>query len=151
MANREVFSVDGLGAMISELDKIEKEVEQKIDRVLVKLAEKVIADAKKLAPLDSGDLEAALIVGQVTTMIRSKFIDFGTSPEVDEYATVQHEGFRKLKKGENKGKVVYMSPGVKTESKGPYKGYLPGKKYLENAIKINEKLIIEELTAALRF
>ncbi|MBO1515052.1 HK97 gp10 family phage protein [Metabacillus bambusae] len=147
MANREVFSVEGIGAMISELDKIEREVDQKIDRVLIKLAQKVITDAKKLAPLDSGDLEAALIVGEVRNMLKSKFIDFGTSPEVDDYAMVQHEGFRKTKTG----KVVYMSPGPKTDSKGAYKGYMPGKKYLENAIKINEKLIIEELTAALRF
>lgn len=147
MANREIFSVEGIGAMISELDKIEREVDQKIDRVLIKLAEKVIADAKKLVPLDSGDLESALIIGVVKNMIKSKFIDFGTSPEVDEYATVQHEGFRKTKEG----KVIYMSPGPKTQSKSAYKGYIPGKKFLENAIKLNEKLIIEELTAALRF
>lgn len=142
-----VFEVDGIGAMIKELDRIEQEFEKRIDRVLTNLAHKVIFDAKKLAPIDTGDLEAALIVGEVKKMIGQMYIDFGVSPEVDDYATVQHEGFRKTKTG----KVVYMSPGPKTESKGPHKGYLPGKKYLENAIKINEKLIIQELTAALKF
>lgn len=147
MASREVFSIDGLGAMIDRLDLIEKEIDQRIDRVLTKLAQKVIEDAKKLAPIDSGDLEAALIVGIVKTMIKSKYIDFGVSPEVDDYAMVQHEGFRKTKTG----KVVYMSPGEKTSSKGAYKGYMPGKKYLENAITINERLIIAELRKALSF
>ncbi|MFE5278816.1 hypothetical protein ACFQ9F_31305, partial [Bacillus cereus] len=90
---------------------------------------------------------SALTVGVVKTMIRSKYIDFGVSPEVGAYATVQHEGFRKTKSG----RVVYMSPGPKTASKPGYKGYSPGKKYLENAIKINESLIIEELRNALRF
>lgn len=147
MASREIFSVEGIGAMINRLDQIEREMEQRIDRVLTRLAQKVIEDAKKLAPLDSGDLEAALIVSEVKTMIRSKYIDFGVSPEVDDYATVQHEGFRKTKTG----KVVYMSPGPKTVSKGTQKGYMPGKKYLENAIKINERLIIQELRNALKF
>jgi HK97 gp10 family phage protein len=147
MDSREVFSLEGIGAAIAALDRIEKEVEEKIDKALEKLAKKVIFDAKKLAPIDSGDLEAALIVGEVKKLVGSMFIDFGTSPEVDEYATVQHEGFRKTKEG----KVIYMSPGPKTESKASYKGYMPGKKYLENAIKINEKLIIEELSAALKF
>jgi hypothetical protein len=147
MANREVFSVEGIGAAIADLDRIEREIELKIDNVLTRLAYRIIEDAKKLAPIDSGDLEAALIIGEVKRMIGSKYIDFGTSPEVDDYATVQHEGFRKTKTG----RVVHMSPGPKTVSKGSHKGYMPGKKYLENAIKINERLIIEELTAALKF
>jgi HK97 gp10 family phage protein len=151
MASREVFSIEGIGASIADLDRIEKEMEQKIERVLTRLAEKVIHDAKRLAPLLSGDLESALIVDEVKKEIKLIYIDFGVSPEVSHYATVQHEGFRKIRKGKNKGKVVHMSPGPKTESKQPYKGYMPGKKYLENAIKINEKLIIEELRKALAF
>jgi Bacteriophage HK97-gp10, putative tail-component len=147
MANREIFFIEGIGAAIADFDRIEREFELKIDRVLTKLAHKVIEDAKKLAPIDSGDLEAALVVGEVKKLLGTMFIDFGTSPEVDEYATVQHEGFRKTKSG----KVVHMSPGPKTASKGSHKGYMPGKKYLENAIKINERLIIEELSAALKF
>lgn len=147
MASREIFTIEGIEAAIKDLDRIEKEMEQKIDKVLTFLAEKVIHDAKRLAPLLSGDLEAALVVGEVKKELKRIYIDFGVSPEVSHYATVQHEGFRKTKKG----KVVYMSPGPKTESKPAYKGYMPGKKYLENAIKINEKLIIEELRKALSF
>ncbi|WP_141432417.1 HK97 gp10 family phage protein [Bacillus sp. 03113] len=147
MGSREIFSIDGIGAMISRLDQIEREMEQRIDQTLTRLAEKVIEDAKKLAPVapGSGDLEASLHVGEVKTMIKSKYIDFGVSSEVDHYATVQHEGFRKTEDG----RVIYMSPGPVTGSKPSYKGYTPGKKYLENAIVINERLIIDELRNAL--
>jgi hypothetical protein len=141
------FDIEGIETMILTLDKIEEEMFKKIDIALTKLAMKVIEDAKKLAGLDSGDLEASLVVGEVKKMLQRIYIDFGTSPEVDDYAMVQHEGFRKTKTG----KVVYMSPGEKTQSKGPYKGYMPGKKFFENAIKINERLIIQELSTALRF
>jgi hypothetical protein len=141
------FHIEGLEAMIQTLDKMEQQTLQKVEDTLTKLAEKVIEDAKKLAGLDSGDLEAALVVGDVKKALQRIYIDFGTSPEVDDYAVVQHEGFRRT----SSGRVVYMSPGEKTASKAPHKGYLPGKKYLENAIKINERLIIQELTGALRF
>lgn len=141
------FDIEGIEAMILTLDRIEEETYRKIDIALTKLAMKVIEDAKKLAGLDSGDLEASLVVGEVKKMLQRIYIDFGTSPEVDDYAMVQHEGFRKTKTG----KVVYMSPGEKTQSKGPHKGFMPGKKFLENAIKINEKLIEKELVPLLRF
>ncbi|MBU5214955.1 hypothetical protein [Heyndrickxia oleronia] len=148
MASKEFFSVDGFEAMIDRLDQIDKEMDLRIDRTLTYLAQRVIEDAKKLAPNLSGDLEGALHIGEVKKEIHRRYIDLGVaSGEVNSYAMVQHEGFRKTKTG----KVVYMSPGPKTASKGAYKGYLPGKKYLENAIKINEKLIIEELRKALAF
>lgn len=147
MPNQYSFDIEGIEAMIERIDQIEKEVDEKIERTLKRLADKVIDDAKRLAPIDSGDLETELVIGDVKRMLKRMYIDFGTSPDVDDYAVVQHEGFRKTKTG----KVVYMSPGPKTESKGMYKGYMPGKKFLENAIKINEKHIIKELQDALTF
>jgi hypothetical protein len=139
------FDIQGIDLMLDRLEQIEQETEAKLELTLTKLATKIVFDAKKLAPLDSGDLEAALVVDEVKTVLRRKYIDFGNSPEVDDYAVVQHEGFRKT----SKGTVVYMSPGEKTQSKGPHKGYLPGKKYLENAIAINESLILTEIALAL--
>ncbi|MFE8697979.1 HK97 gp10 family phage protein [Cytobacillus sp. FJAT-53684] len=149
MANREIFTIEGIEAMIDRLDQIEIETERKVDRILIELAQKVIEDAKRLAPVapGSGDLEASLHVGEVKTLLKSKYIDFGVSPEVDHYATVQHEGFRKTADG----RVVHMSPGPITRSKPMHKGYMPGKKYLENAIAINEQLIISELRRAFSF
>ncbi|WP_034757793.1 HK97-gp10 family putative phage morphogenesis protein [Rossellomorea vietnamensis] len=141
------FDIEGIDLMLDYMDRIDEEMERRIDQTLKKLAKKIIFDAKKLAPVDSGDLEAALIIDNVVTTLRQKYIDFGNSPEVDHYAVVQHEGFRKT----SAGTVIYMSPREVTESKGPHKGFLPGKKFLENAIKINEELILRELAQALGF
>ncbi|WP_410770976.1 HK97 gp10 family phage protein [Fontibacillus sp. BL9] len=131
--------------MIDRLDRLEDDLDRRLEETLTSLALKVIADAKKLAPIDEGDLEAALIVGEVMQTIAGMYIDLGTSPEVDDYAVVQHEGFRKTKGG----KLVEMTPGPKTMSKPAHGGYMPGKKYLENALKMNEELILEELSKVL--
>ncbi|CAM3706250.1 HK97 gp10 family phage protein [Cohnella lubricantis] len=147
MAGRKIFSfgLEGIEAMVGALDQIDEHIERRIDEVLTKLALKVAHDAKRLAPIDSGDLEAAINVGEVKKLIGMTYIDIGTSPEVDQYAVVQHEGFRHT----SNGSIVEMKPGEKTLSKGSYNGYLPGKKFLENALKMNENLIIEELSKVL--
>lgn len=147
MAGRELFSfsLEGIEALIDHLDAIEKDLDRRLDETLTRLALKVIGDARRLAPIDEGDLEAALIVGEVKRTIAGMYIDIGTSPEVDGYAVVQHEGFRRTKSGA----IVEMTPGEKTRSKPAHGGYTPGKKFLENAIKMNEDLILEELSKIL--
>lgn len=147
MAGQKIFSfsLEGIEAMVDRLDRLEDDLDRRLEETLTRLALKVIADAKKLAPIDEGDLEAALITGEVKRSIAGMYIDLGTSPEVDGYAVVQHEGFRKTKDG----KLVEMTPGPKTMSKPAHGGYMPGKKYLENALKMNEELILEELSKVL--
>lgn len=139
------FSFEGIEAMIDRFDRLEDNLDRRLEETLTRLALKVIDDAKRLAPIDEGDLEAALIVGEVKKAISGMYIDLGTSPEVDDYAVVQHEGFRKTKDG----RLVEMTPGLKTTSKPVHGGFMPGKKYLENALKMNEKLILEELSKLL--
>ncbi|RKD20964.1 hypothetical protein BEP19_14860 [Ammoniphilus oxalaticus] len=140
------FSLEGIEMMVQNLDKVSKKVDQRLDDTLTKLAHQVITDAKALVGVDSGDLEGSLVVGEVKKEIRRIYIDFGNSPETDDYAAVQHEGFRKTKSG----KVIHMSPGPITASKPNHKGFTPGKKYLENALKINEELIKKELSKVLK-
>ncbi|GBG09510.1 hypothetical protein PAT3040_04160 [Paenibacillus agaridevorans] len=139
------FSLDGLEAMVQGLDSLVDDIDRRLEETLTRLALKAIHDAKRLAPLDEGDLEAALVVGEVKQMIGMTYIDFGTSPEVDHYAVAQHEGFRVT----SKGTLVVFEPGEKTLSKGPYNSEMPGKKFLERALKMNEKQIIEELSKIL--
>ncbi|MHA6484469.1 HK97 gp10 family phage protein [Paenibacillus sp. strain BS8-2] len=139
------FNLEGIEVMVGELERFTEELDKQLEEKLVKLAHKVIHDAKRLAPLDEGDLEAALVVGEVMQMMGRMYVDVGTSPEVDHYAVAQHEGFRVT----SKGTLVVFEPGEKTISKGSYNGELPGKKYLERALKMNEKLIIEELSKIL--
>lgn len=149
MADNYVFDLYGTREMSNELSMIEKAFFKNLDKVLTGLAELVILDARRLAPLKSGDLEASLDFDRVKTNISTMYIDFGvvTSPEVEAYAWAQHEGFRKTKNG----KVVMFNPGEVTESKGPYKGHLPGKKFLQNAIAINEAMILDKLSEAMDF
>lgn len=139
------LSLEGLEVIISELDAFIEDIDERLDKALTKIALKIIQDAKRLAPIDTGDLEAALIVDDVKKTVESMYIDFGASVDVNDYAVVQHEGFM-----HRNGKLVPLTPGEKTRSKGMYNGYMPGKKFLENAIKMNEAWILEELANALK-
>lgn len=147
MENRRVFSFDleGIDAMIENLEQMDEEILRRLEERLEKLALKVVFDGRKLAPIDEGDLETGLIVGDVERENGTVHVDIGVSPEID-YAVVQHEGFRKT----SSGAIVELTPGEKTLSKGPHGGYSPGKKYLENALKMNEALIMRELSEILR-
>ena len=148
------FSLEGLEVTIGALDATLEQIDERIDETLKKLALKIMGDAKRLAPLESGDLESAMHIGSVETnpynvdevkkLIGLSYVDFGVSPEVNDYAVVQHEGFM-----HRNGKLIPLTPGEKTLSKGSYNGEMPGKKFLERAIKMNEKLIIEELSKVL--
>jgi HK97 gp10 family phage protein len=139
------FNLEGIEVMVGALDDFTEELDRRLEDTLLRLAHKVIHDAKRLAPIDSGDLEAALVVGEVMQMLGRMYVDVGTSPEVDHYAVPQHEGFRVT----SKGTLVMLEPGERTLSKGPYNGEMPGKKFLERALKMNEKQIIEELSKIL--
>ncbi|EHB50118.1 HK97 gp10 family phage protein [Paenibacillus lactis] len=139
------FSLEGIEAMVDRLERMGDDLDRRLETVLTRLAIKVIHDAKRLAPIDEGDLEAALIVSELKRAITGMYIDIGTSPEVDGYAVVQHEGFRRTKSGT----IVEMTPGEKTRSKPSHGGYMPGKKFLENALKMNEDLILQELRSVL--
>ncbi|QSF42661.1 HK97 gp10 family phage protein [Paenibacillus tianjinensis] len=148
MANTGGFSLDltGLETVIARLDQLEDDLDRRLDETLTKIALKIIHDARRLAPLDEGDLEAALEIDKVKHLIGLAYIDFGTTPDVNAYAVIQHEGFNKTPSGA----IVQLQPGEKTLSKGNYNGYSPGKKFLENAIKMNEKWIMEELSGILK-
>lgn len=56
------FSLEGIEAMVDRLERMEDDLDRRLETVLTRLALKVIHDAKRLAPIDEGDLEAALIV-----------------------------------------------------------------------------------------
>lgn len=145
MADKFEFRLDGLDAIVRSLGEIERAIDEGVDQTLVKFGAKIVHDGRRLAPLDQGDLEAAINAGDVQRSGGVSYIDIGTSPEVDHYAVVQHEGFM-----HRNGKVVPLTPGEKTRSKGPYNGYMPGKKFLENAVKMNAQAFFEEMARILK-
>jgi len=69
MADGFNFNLEGLEAIYTTLDTVLEDIDKRIDDALTRLALKVIYDARRLAPLDEGDLEAALIVGEVKQLI----------------------------------------------------------------------------------
>ena len=148
MAGRSRFEIrlDGLEAILDNLDRIEQGIDQQIEQKLVSWANKINHDAKRLAPLDTGDLEAALVVGEVQQTGEIMHIELGASPEVDHYSVVQHEGFMHTKDG----RLVELKPGEKTRSKGMYNGYAPGKKFLEYALNMNEKAFFDDMAEVLK-
>lgn len=139
------INIDGLDKIIGRLDDLEDEIDRRLEEKLTKIALKIIHDARRLAPLDEGDLESALEIDEVKHLIGLMYIDLGATVDVNAYAVIQHEGFNKT----STGAIVQLTPGEKTRSKGNYNGYSPGKKFLENALKMNEKWIIEELSELL--
>lgn len=145
MADRFEFRLDGLDAIVRSLDQIESGIDERVDQVLTKVALKIVHDGRRLAPKDEGELEAALNAGDVHHEGGMRYIDIGTSPEVDHYAVVQHEGFM-----QRNGRLIELTPGEKTRSKGPYNGYMPGKKFLENAVKMNAQAFFEEMARVLK-
>lgn len=145
MADKFEFRLDGLDAVVRSLDQIENGIDERVDQVLTKNALKIVHDGRRLAPIDTGDLEAAINAGDVQYEGGMRFVDIGTSPEVDDYAVVQHEGFM-----QRNGRLIELTPGEKTRSKGPYNGYMPGKKFLENAVKMNAQAFFEEMARVLK-
>jgi hypothetical protein len=121
----------GMNKVSQRLRQVQADFIRRLDEKLTELAYLVIEDAKKLAPLDTGDLEASLVVGDIKQQIGLRFIEMGNSPETNDYAVIMHEAFYR--------------PGPKTASKGMHKGHAPGRKYLENALKLNEPIIDREL------
>lgn len=141
------FGLQGIEAMITLLDKFEGDMEAGLVKGLENLGDSVVHDAKRLSPLGTinphdpsyhpGALEATIIRTEVKRDGDTFYVEVGTSPEVDDYAVVQHEGFRRTKSG----RVVWMNPGETTRSKGAYMGFQPGKKFLQNAVVINVQKI----------
>jgi HK97 gp10 family phage protein len=145
MRNQEIFSfsLEGLEVMTKKLDQITEDIDKRLEETLTKLAFQVMSDAQALAPFASGDLEGSFFVDDVKRSIAGLYVEIGTGVP---YAAAQHEGFRKTEDG----RIIQFSPGPGTLDKGNHKGYPAGKKFLENALKINEKLIVEELSKVLR-
>lgn len=97
--------------------------------------------AKALAPHDEGDLEDSINFGQARRMGNSVVVEGGANTP---YAMLQHEkpaGGRTNPKYDNGSKFpAYYSGGrgARTRSKGGWRGYIAGRKYLFNAVKATE-------------
>lgn len=99
--------------------------------------------ARQLAPYDTGELEASIHAGPLQSTGTGYVVYIGTNKE---YATYVHElnSSRVGHKYDNGIKLenYYVGGrGERTRNKASVKGYLPGRKYLRNAIVLTDPLL----------
>lgn len=87
--------------------------------------EEVTRGAKALAPKDEGNLEDSITNKGVDDLGNSFEAEIGVGSQAKKYALRMHEDT--------------YNPGEITRAKPNYKGYSPGRKYLENSLKANEQ------------
>lgn len=145
MANKDDFfrmEWDGL----KELEKLFDNMEENFERILIEeysdYGMLVEEGAKALAPHDEGDLEDSISFDKAKIEGNSVTVEGGSNLK---YALRRHEEpyrageYPKYNRGAKFPKYYVNGLGTGTRSKSTWRGYSPGRKYLENAIKATEK------------
>jgi hypothetical protein len=92
--------------------------------------------AKALAPHLDGDLEGAINTSSVEETSQGYEVTVGIHQGIP-YAVRMHE--------------EHYEPGEITQSKDPYKGHDPGRKYLENSRNVNKPLVKKAISEAAKY
>lgn len=141
---------DGIRIEFDDLERFGhkcREASNNVNRILreelTKVAFMAERYARQLAPFDTGELEASIHAGPLQRTSTGYVVYIGTNKE---YATYVHElnSSRIGHKYDNGIKLVnyYVGGrGERTRHKGSVKGYLPGRKYLRNAIVLTDPLL----------
>lgn len=108
-------------------NELEDDLEKEFDNQLTE----VETGAKALAPHDEGNLEDDIHKTKVNKTDNSLHGEVHAGGTGSKYAKRMHED-------------IY-TPGPITQGKPDYKGYSPGRKYLENAVKANAKSFLENV------
>ncbi|PAB61321.1 hypothetical protein [Anaeromicrobium sediminis] len=98
--------------------------------------QEVETGAKALAPKDEGNLEDAINKTEIEDDGNVLVADIKVGGVAIKYAARMHEDT--------------YEPGDITIGKPSYKGFTPGRKYLENSIKANENDFIENIAEVVR-
>lgn len=119
---RSVFRIefDGLKEFDQTLQRMDDNLKRIVKHALTEYGSKVEEGAKRLAPHKEGDLEASINFDQAKEEGKNIVVYGGSNLE---YALARHE-----RPGRGPG----------TLGKPNWRGYQPGPKYLENAIKATE-------------
>lgn len=114
---------DGLDEFISLMDNYSKDVEDEIIKEMNKYKSQVETGAKKLTPVDTNELTNSITSSGVTREGGAYIFTVGSDLD---YAVRMHE---------HQGNW-----GVRTMLKQAqaWRGYVPGNKYLENAVRATE-------------
>lgn len=143
MAKGDVFNIEweGLDEFAEILDKMDKQSEKIIMDEMTKLGMLAEEGAKALVHHDHGDLEDSLSFDRAKKEGRNIVVHGGSNLE---YALRRHEEpYRpgvhdKYENGRHYPNYYLNGRGRGTHRKPKWRGYKPGRKYLENTIKAIE-------------
>jgi hypothetical protein len=133
---------DGLDKLIKTFDAMEESLKRNLISEYAKYGLLVEEGAKALAPHDTGDLEASITAEKVSFHGNSVETAVGSKSK---YALRRHEEpYRKghFPKHDNGSKFPDFyadGRGQITRSKPNWRGQVPGRKYLQNAINATDK------------
>lgn len=140
----DVFDIewDGLDAFKKKFDLMEAELKKNLVDEYDKYGLLVEEGAKALAPHDAGDLEASITTEKASIHGNSVEMAVGSNSK---YALRRHEEpyckgmFPKYDNGAKFPNFYVDGRGQITRSKPSWRGQIPGRKYLQNAINATDK------------
>lgn len=140
MAKDELIRIEWDG--LQEMKRLFEEMNENFEKILLEEYTKygmlVEEGAKALAPHDEGDLESSINFGKAQREGNGVSVEGGSNMA---YALRRHEEpYRegehpKYDNGAKFPKFYVNGRGVRTRSKAAWRGFMPGRKFLENAIK----------------
>lgn len=134
------IELEGFEEFADTISKIPKRFNEIMTEELHKVSLTAERYARQLAPRDTGELENSINTGSVKREGNSFVVYVGTNME---YATYVHE-LNSSRVGDKYDKGVKIpgyyvnGRGAGTRAKPNVKGYMPGRKYLRNAIVLTE-------------
>lgn len=146
-------TVEGAESLSDKLKGFPERFEKNILIELNFLANKAEHYARKLAPRDTGRLEESINAGKSERVGMSYVVYVGTNVE---YATYVHELNSKRLRGDKYDKGVKLENyylggmGAETRAKATIGGYMPGRKYMRNAVILTDKHVGTAVRRALR-
>ena len=139
--------ITGVGEVLAKLRYITQRVPDGARKKMRSVADHIVEEAKLNAPEDSGDLVAS-IRKEVTYGGKGRLqIDIvaGGNPKVDRYVAEVHENYEGMVAPSKWGK----GPSPRTKAKrAANPGRYVGEKFLERAIRSNEKRIPQDIFEA---
>lgn len=158
MAKRDGFSIewDGLDEFIDELEGMEKEFVANVEKGMAKYGMLAEEGSRALVHRDSGDLETSISFGKPKREGGNIVVEGGSNLA---YALRRHEervrrGYHdKYDAGVKYPRYYFNGRGERTQQKPTWRGEVPGRKFMERAIKVTEtefdKIMAEALEKTL--
>lgn len=142
MANSEFdFEIEGLSTFIEEIKQMDSRAEDIIIDELSKFGLTVEEGARALVQHDHGELEHSINFDRAVKEGNDYVVHGGSNSE---YALRRHEEpyrmgvYDKYEEGRKDPDFYINGRGRKTHRKPSWRGYKPGRKYLDNAVKALE-------------